>query len=454
MVIASSARADIIDDYIRSEMERQKIPGLAISVLKDGKTIKSQGYGLANVELNVPVKPETVFKIGSVSKQFIASGIMLLVADGKIGLDDKIGKYLEGTPETWNTITVRHLLTHTSGLVRESPGFDGTKVQSDAVVIKAAYATPLQFPTGDRYQYCNLGYFILAEIIHKTSGKPWSEFINERIFAKVGMTATRVTSENEIIPNRANGYGLTDGKLYNEANFTAVRPSGAFVSNVVDLAKWEAALNTESILSAPIRTQMWTPMLLNNGQKTGYGFGWVVDDFRGIRTIQHGGALGGFLSQYLRVPEYNLTVIILINQNRGNPSGIARGVMTKYVPGTDLASLQPVAADASPEQKTHLKMLEDFATGSKDLPQATPELNTALANVPPAPRNTVSEQVKKQTSFVLVAKKNVSGKGIVRSSSPVQVIWSYRSIAPAKTTYFTFYTTADNKIAHMEPSDN
>src|SRR5688572_1697477 len=122
MSIASSARADIIDDYIRSEMQRQKIPGLAIAVLKDGKTIKSEGYGLANVELNVPAKPETVFKIGSVSKQFIASGIMLLVADGRIGLDDKIGKYLEGTPETWNTITVRHLLTHTSGLVRESPG--------------------------------------------------------------------------------------------------------------------------------------------------------------------------------------------------------------------------------------------------------------------------------------------------------------------------------------------
>ena len=120
-------RADKVDDYVKAEMQKQRIPGVSLAVIKDGKIIKAEGYGLANVELNVPARPETVYKIGSVSKQFIAAGIMLLIQDGKIGLDDKISKYLEGTPDTWKDITVRHLLTHTSGIVREAPGFDPLK---------------------------------------------------------------------------------------------------------------------------------------------------------------------------------------------------------------------------------------------------------------------------------------------------------------------------------------
>src|SRR5215475_3982131 len=139
LTAAVTTRADNVDDYVKAEMQKQHIAGLSIAVIKDGKIIKVEGYGLANIELNVPARPETVYKIGSVSKQFIASGIMLLIDEGRISLDDKIGKFLEGTPDTWKEITVRHLLTHTSGIVREAPGFDPLKVQSDADVIKTAY---------------------------------------------------------------------------------------------------------------------------------------------------------------------------------------------------------------------------------------------------------------------------------------------------------------------------
>src|SRR6185503_14855142 len=143
-VATVAAQADKIDDYVKAEMQRQHIPGTSIAVIKDGKVIKAEGYGLANVELNVPARPETVYKIGSVSKQLIATGILILIQDGKLSLDDKIGKFLEGTPDTWKEITVRHLLTHTSGLVREAPGFDPLKPQADADVIKTAYPLPLR----------------------------------------------------------------------------------------------------------------------------------------------------------------------------------------------------------------------------------------------------------------------------------------------------------------------
>lgn len=453
LLFVSVLRADSVDDLIKSEMQRQKIPGISLAVLKNGKVVKTQGYGLANVELNVPATPDTVFKIGSVSKQFIASGIMLLVADGKVGLDDKIGKYFDGSPQIWKDITVRHLLTHTSGLVRESPGFDPQKIQSDADVIKAAYASPLQFAPGEKYQYCNLGYFILAEITHKVSAKTWGDFLNERIFAKLGMSSTHVTSETDIFPNRASGYRLEDGKIYNAPNYTAVRPSGAFVSNVVDLAKWESALYTESVLKESARAQMWTPATLNDGRKNPYGFGWDLNDFRGTRTIQHGGILNGFLSQYLRFPDHGLTIIILSNFRHGNIDRIAKGVMTKYVSGSDLAGIKP-KNDPNPETtQLHKKLLEDFANDVKDLPQTTVEFNTALAAMPPASRTAPTEQIKKQTSFVFLTKIDVSGKGIVRGGTPIETIWSYRSSAPGKTTFFTFYTTTDKKVAHFEPSD-
>ena len=159
-LFAITVRADGVDEYIKAEMQKQRIPGISIAVLKEGKVIKAEGYGLANVELNIPAKADTVYKIGSVSKQFIASGIMLLAEDQKIGLDDRSASISRGLPTPGSEITIRHLLTHTSGIVREAPGFDAFKVQPDAVVIKTAYSLPLRFAPGEKWEYCNVGLFL------------------------------------------------------------------------------------------------------------------------------------------------------------------------------------------------------------------------------------------------------------------------------------------------------
>src|SRR5215813_908379 len=266
----AAVRADKVDDYVKAEMQKQHVPGLSLAVIKDGKIVKVEGYGMANVELNVPARPETVYKIGSVSKQFIASGIMLLIHEGRISLDDKIGKFLEGTPDTWKEITVRHLLTHTSGIVREAPGFDPLKVQNDADVIRTAYPLPLRFAPGEKWEYCNVGYFALAEIIRKVTGKPWGDYLNERLFTPLEMNATRTTNMTELVQNRANGYIWKDDKLQNASIYFALRPSGAFLSSVLDLAKWDAALYTDRILKQSVREQMWAPVKLNGGASHPY----------------------------------------------------------------------------------------------------------------------------------------------------------------------------------------
>jgi D-alanyl-D-alanine carboxypeptidase len=344
------AQADKVDDYVKAEMRRQHIPGTSIAVLKDGKIIKAEGYGLANVELNIPARPETVYQIGSVSKQLIAAGIMILIQDGKLSLDDKISTFLEGTPDTWKEITIRHLLTHTSGIVREAPGFDPFKIQADADVIKTAYPLPLRFAPGEKWEYCNVGYFSLAEIIRKISGKPWGDYLNERLFTPLEMNATRTTTVTEIIQNRAGGYVWRNNKLQNATTYFALRPSGAFLSSVLDLAKWDAALYTDKILKQSTLSQGWVPVKLNSGATHPYGFGWELSTMAGHKMVHHGGSLPGFRAQFMRFVDDKLTVVVLTNGDNANPNLIARGIAAFYIPGLiperTVAKIDPKILDA------------------------------------------------------------------------------------------------------------
>lgn len=332
VLFVTAASADALDKYLRTEMENQRLPGLAVAVLRDGKPVSVRTLGFANVELNVPVTRDTVFKIGSVSKQFIATGIMLLVRDGKVRLDDPVTKYFEDAPEAWKPITVRQLLSHTSGLVRESPGFDGLKVQSDAEVIRKAYDVPLQSAPGEKWAYCNLGYFILAEVIHRASGQPWPQFMTERVFKPLGMTATRTTDTLDIVPHRANGYLYRDNERHNVGPMLALRPSGAFLSTIADLMKWEAALHAGVVLSKDEQAQMLTPVKLTDGTATSYGFGWMLDEVRGHRRVHHGGTLQGFRAEFSRYDD-SLGVIVLTNADSARTGAMAVEVADHYIRG-------------------------------------------------------------------------------------------------------------------------
>jgi CubicO group peptidase (beta-lactamase class C family) len=327
---SSSSPSDAVDALVAAQMAELHIPGVSLAVVRSGKVIKVAGYGIADLEHQVPVTPETVFKIGSVSKQFIATGIMLLAQDGKLAVDDPVAKFFTNAPESWQPITVRHFLTHTSGVLREGPAFDPLKVQPDSIVVSSAFDRALEFPTGSKYQYCNVCYFALADIIARVSGQPWDTYLEERVFRPVSMTATRATTTTAVVPHRARGYSWRDGSYQNAPEYLALRPSGAFLSSALDLARWEAALNENRVLTKASREQMYTPARLTNGSTSAYGFGWDLNPLVGHRRVHHGGALPGFRAEMARFPDDGLAVIVLTNADSGQPEQIANVVAGIY----------------------------------------------------------------------------------------------------------------------------
>jgi D-alanyl-D-alanine carboxypeptidase len=227
LVAVVVVRADDTDNFIRAEMQQKNIPGLSLVVLKHGEVIKSQGYGLANRALKTPAAPDTVYKIASVSKQFMATGIMVLVQQGRVRVDAPVRTYLPDAPEAWNDISVRHLLTHTAGLVREPPGFDPFKTTSDSELLRTAYPVPLRFKPGDKWEYSNTGYNALAEIIRIVSGKPWPEFIHDAVFKPAGMTSTWPTNTPRSSRTALNATLTTTGCSTNRSGWLCVRAAGS-----------------------------------------------------------------------------------------------------------------------------------------------------------------------------------------------------------------------------------
>lgn len=309
-----------IEEIVATTMHEQSIPGIAVGVLHEGKLVYAKGFGKANLEWNLPVTPDTIFMIGSISKPMLSVGINLLAERGKLGLDDPVSKHIPGTPASWQGITLRHLLNHTSGIRRESPAFDGDKARPDIELISATFASPLDFPTGSKSQYCNVCYFTLAEVITRVSGESWRTFMAREVFAPAGMSATRTTSNVDLIPQRASSYEFKDGRMLNVPEWAAVRPSGAFVSSLNDMAKWEAALFANKILKAETLAAMAQPGLLSDGKVAqfgapgaGYGLGWATSQFQGQRRVAHGGSLAGFRSIHARYPESGLAIILLTN---------------------------------------------------------------------------------------------------------------------------------------------
>lgn len=326
------AQKDRIDTFIENTMARQRIVGLAVGIIKDGKVVKSKGYGYSNLELNIPVTTNTVFKLGSVSKHMIAVAIMKFIQDGKLQLDDPVMKFYPDAPAHWSKITIRHLLNHTSGLIRESPAFDAMATQSDSLLIRAAYKDTLVFPTGSKWQYCNLGYFMLADIIRQIDGRSFPEYMKKEIFEKNGLLATRETSLADIVYGRAGGYIRFGGDtIVNALNYVALRPSGAFLSTIDDMLKWEMLIQTGKVLPRDRWQQMWQHVTKTNAADTSsaavyYGYGWYVASYKNRKAVYHGGVLPGFRAMYYRLPEENTAIVVLTNSEPTITLQIAQGV--------------------------------------------------------------------------------------------------------------------------------
>ncbi len=352
LFLPAFVRADDVDKFVRAQIAERHIPGAAVAIVKGGKIVKTKGYGLASVEFNVAATEKTVFEIGSVSKQITAAAIMLLVEDGKLELDEKISKYLANTPDEWKEVTVRHLLTHTSGIKSYTNigGFELSKRYKLADFLKELTKYPLEFEPGSEYKYNNSGYSLLGYIVESASGKTYWEFLRARIFGPLKMDLTADRDPQFIIKNRATGYEWDGTKLVGrDYELTDLFSAGAIVSTVEDMAKWDIAMRGESFLKHSSKAEMWKPFKLTDGKENPYGFGWNVGELRGQNLLSHGGQTAGFTANISRFTDADLDIIVLTNLGtQGGGSAIARGIAKIYIPSISLNAMK-VLPDSDPK---------------------------------------------------------------------------------------------------------
>jgi CubicO group peptidase (beta-lactamase class C family) len=407
-----------IDTMIVRYMRQRHIPGLSLSVVRDGHMTYAKGYGEANIEWNAPSTPETVYLLASMTKQFTSLGVMMLVNEGRVRLDDTIGTYVTAPP-AWKGITIRHLLTHTAGLKdRFEAAADGRLYLDYATsqMLDAASHTATDAPPGAKWQYSDQGYFLLGMVIENASGKTYEQFLRERIFTPLGMTSTSIHNWGAIVPQRADGYSLIGDRVVGSRRryqFSIVSHYGV-QSTVRDLARYDSALSANALVPAATLAQMWTPARLGDGTIAeftgiGYGFGWFLERFNGHRIVQHGGSTGTCL---FRLPDDGISVVILTNLEQAagsDPCFIARGVATRYVPAAAIVDA-PVVADRDTVLTKRLRGVVDALTrGAPDSADYTPAYFRTLV---PTIRGQQAalQQMGPPSSFELVADDTLAAR--------------------------------------------
>jgi CubicO group peptidase (beta-lactamase class C family) len=337
LFVATWAYADATDDLVRASMTKQHIPGISIAVVKEGKVIKSQGYGFSNIERKIPATPQTIYQLASVSKQFVAAGTMLLVEQGKIKLDEPVSTYLQNIPAGWSNVTVRRLLSHTAGLKRDD-GLGFFSAPTDKELLEAICTMPLDAQPGEKWSYSNAGYNLMSFALAEQTQESWDKYLHDKIFVPLHMNETRRIPDSRPGTNFAVGYFTNSATGWRRA--PVVRrtfASGGLVSTVLDLAKWDAALYGEQVLKHSTFEQLITPVKLNTGDAAkvkngaGYGFGWSVGSIRGHKTMSHNGSRPGFSTYIIRFYEDKLTVIVLANEWRVDVSTLGRQVGLRYL---------------------------------------------------------------------------------------------------------------------------
>jgi CubicO group peptidase (beta-lactamase class C family) len=301
-----------VDEYMNAAMTVNGFSG-SILVARNGEPVVSKGYGMANIELAVPNTQQTVFRLGSVTKQFTAMAIMMLQERGKLRVSDPVCQYLTDCPAAWQPLTIRHLLTHTAGIPNYTnfPDFARTAVlpTSSADMVGMLRDKPLEFAPGEKFAYSNSGYYLLGMIIERVSGKTYADFLQTSIFTPLGMSRTGYDSPSTIIRSRAAGYARQAGETVNAAYMDMTIPfaAGALYSTTEDLLRWDQALYKDTLVSQKSLDEIFTP------EKGGYAYGWSIGKRFDRQVIAHGGGIYGFATEIARFPADRVTVIVLSN---------------------------------------------------------------------------------------------------------------------------------------------
>lgn len=378
--LIGSVHADNVDDIMKSLT--RSAPGAVLLVVKDGKTVRYGGYGFSSLETMTPVRRDSVFEIGSVSKQFTACGVLMLSEEGKLTLDDPVGKHLPEAPEKWRALTLRQLLSHTSGLKDTMQALDDPKFRARDYEKKMG-SLPFDFEPGTSWSYSNMGYNLAAEVIEKVSGERMADFLKKRVFDPLKMTHTRYTNPEAVVKNRACGYAGTPGKVLNiSASYpeTALG-AGTLMSTVDDMAKWDQAILTGKILSDKSRKEWVTPIRVGDTEYP-YGLGWFVTQDRGRPLWEHGGNTMGFSCSNFLIPEEKASIIVLSNMAGIGMSTITRRIGAELFPSYNLAK-RTHEPDAHPERVVQLAMtLRAFGRGQyQNLDVFAPNMKGTLSSI-------------------------------------------------------------------------
>jgi CubicO group peptidase (beta-lactamase class C family) len=354
MAAGYAAAQNAAVDRIFSALDKKESPGCALAVMREGKVIYSRGYGAADLDHDIPISPTSVFHVASISKQFTAASILMLAEEGKLSIDDDIHKYIPELPDFGAKITLRHLLTHTSGMRDQWAmlGLDGWRLSQDLITDQDVLdiltrQKALNFPPGEQYLYSNSGFTLLALTVQRVSGKSLREFTKERIFGPLGMTHTFFRDNHlEIVKNQAYGY-LPAGKGRFELrvpNFDTVGAT-SLLTTAEDFAKWDANFDQRKV-GATVLAKMQERAHLNSGEEIDYGFGLQPGTYRGLEITGHGGADAGYKADYLRFPKERLGIACLCNLGTLNPRDLTKQVAAVYL-GDKMTPLEKPATGAS-----------------------------------------------------------------------------------------------------------
>ncbi len=448
-----SIALDSVHRYILSERTRQRIPGLSVAILRGDRILLARGYGVANLELGVPASASTIYQSGSVGKQFTAAAVVMLAEQGRLALDDRITRWLKEGVGVWDGITVRHLLTHTSGIAEYTDStFDYRKDYSEDQLVRFASARPLDFPAGEHWSYSNTGYLLLGVLIHRVTGRFYGDVLHDLIFAPLGMKSTRIISEADIVPNRSDGYRLVKNRIKNQEwvspslNTTA---DGALYFSVKDLATWAVALNHQRIPSAKGLEKAWTPVRLNNGGVYPYGYGWDLTEQRGHPRIGHSGSWQGFQTAIYRYPEFGLSVIVLANLAEAAPASIAQAIAGIIEPAVQPPHLFSRSLNGPATPVPIPVLLRRIAQGD-DSSGVTPGLHRFLR---PAARKDLGTTLTDVRSWTALGCDRVTGRGIAKLDGSIEQICYSRAIGKSRRVIVSVFYTGDWRAAYFEISD-
>lgn len=339
--VGSAADADFVaavDSIVQAAMREGPLAGVSVAITRGGEPILVRGYGHADLEHGVPVSENTVFRIGSVTKQFTAAAIMRLVEQGRIDLQDPVSEYLDGLPAWADEVSIHHLLNHTSGVKSyTSLGPEWMEIMPLDLTHEKMVALfrdrPVDFTPGERYLYNNSGYYLLGMILEEVTGQPYAEHLQSTFYEPLDLDATVYCSEGPLIPHRAEGYVLEDGSFRNDPPIGMTQPfsAGALCSTAADLARWARALAHGDVVSTDSYRHMTTPTRLTGGEERSYGYGLGMGELGGEPYVAHGGGINGFISQLAYYPEADVAIAVLSNSQNANAPAIEKQITRRLL---------------------------------------------------------------------------------------------------------------------------